>query len=60
MPATNNQVAQALRPTGQAVKSKTPKDVATPFPPLNLSQIEKLCPRTAAKPAIKLASIPQR
>lgn len=33
--------------------SKTPNVVATPFPPLNLSQIGKLCPIITGSPNIK-------
>ena len=36
-----------------------PKPVATPFPPLNFSQIGKICPKTVHMPAnrLKLISI---
>ena len=38
--AVNNQMAAAHRPTGQAVASRLPKNVATPLPPLKPSHTE--------------------
>lgn len=50
-----NQTAKTTTATGQQVTIKNPKLDATPLPPLNLSHIGKLCPRTPHAPAIKEA-----
>src|SRR5690606_9531686 len=49
--ARNSQMAQAKRPAGNQSASSVPIKVATPLPPLNLSQTGKQCPRNAAAPA---------
>ena len=41
-----------INPIFQLLISKIPNDVATPFPPLNLKNIGKVCPITTAIPAI--------
>jgi len=47
-----NHVRQAIRPvTGTAARS-TPSDVATPLPPLNLSQMGKQWPIIAPRPNV--------
>ena len=49
MTCTNNHTAHIDKPIGQKNPIKPPMLVATPLPPLNLSQIGKICPITAAK-----------
>ena len=34
------------KPIKKSIDNITPKEVAIPFPPLNLSQIGKQCPKT--------------
>lgn len=51
VPAIRSHAQHVRTPTGHDTIKIAPKDVATPLPPWNLSQIEKLCPSTAAKPA---------
>jgi len=41
-----------INPICQLLISKTPSDVATPFPPLNPKNIGNVCPKTTATPAI--------
>ena len=41
-----------INPICQLLISKTPSDVATPFPPLNPKNIGNVCPKTTAIPAI--------
>ena len=48
----NIQTAQTDNPTGHASARSTPSVVATPLPPLNLSQIGKLWPITEKPPAM--------
>ena len=40
-----------IKPICQFDIIKTPSDVATPFPPLNLKNIGKVCPKITATPA---------
>ena len=40
-----------INPICQFVIKSTPKDVATPFPPLNPKNIGNVCPKTTAIPA---------
>jgi hypothetical protein len=44
-------VVAAPSPTGHDIASSTPSPVAADFPPVNFSQIERLCPSSAAIPA---------
>src|ERR1700688_3285701 len=44
--------ASAATAAGAQSARKTPKAVATPLPPLKLSQIGKQCPSNTARPAI--------
>ena len=39
-------INKQINPVGQLSTSNTPKDVATPFPPLNPKNTGKLCPKT--------------
>ena len=50
---------EAKAPTEQVAKKAMtkPKAEATPLPPLNLSQIGKLCPKIAQVPAIRAAIV---
>ena len=43
---TNIQIVKIHKPIKKSIDNTTPKDVAIPFPPLNLSQIGKQCPKT--------------
>ena len=45
-----NQDKQKNNPSLNDKTKIIPKYVATPFPPLNFNQIEKICPRKAARP----------
>ena len=55
---TSSQISALAKPTGQESTKITPKVVATPLPPLNLSQIGNMCPRTTANAAIAEQSGP--
>ena len=48
---TRSQINALASPTGQESTEITPKVVATPLPPLNLSQIGNMCPRTTGNAA---------
>src|ERR1700693_1861720 len=50
--ATNAKRASAATAAGAQSARKTPRAVATPFPPLKLSQMGKQCPNNTARPAI--------
>ena len=52
------QVSPDNIPITQENPNMTPKVVATPLPPLNLSQIGNICPATAQNPAITAQSGP--
>ena len=47
--ATNNHITQQIIPIIEDMAIAIPKKVATPFPPLNLSQIGKQWPTKALK-----------
>ena len=48
-PATNNQIKQQIIPIIKDSAIVTPRNVATPLPPLNLSHIGKQWPNKALK-----------
>src|SRR4029077_17304369 len=50
--ATNAKRASAATAAGAQSARKTPNAVATPLPPLKLSQMGKQCPNKTARPAI--------
>ena len=50
--AITNQIAKAIRATGQQVIKIKPNVEATPLPPLNFNHTGKLCPKTPKLPAI--------
>ena len=43
---TKIQIVNRNKPIKKSIDNITPKEVAIPFPPLNLSQIGKQCPKT--------------
>lgn len=43
---TKIQIVNRHKPIKKSIDNITPKEVAIPFPPLNLSQIGKQCPKT--------------
>ena len=43
---TKIQIVNRHKPIKKSIDNITPKEVATPFPPLNFSQIGKQCPKT--------------
>ena len=43
---TKIQIVNKHKPIKISIDNMTPKEVAIPFPPLNLSQIGKQCPKT--------------
>ena len=47
-----------IKPICQFIINNTPRDVATPFPPLKLKNIGNVCPRTTASPAYCTSNAP--
>ena len=45
-----NHATPNIRPNKNEIPKIIPKYVATPFPPLNLSQMGKICPMKQIKP----------
>jgi len=50
------QLATKIIPSKKFIENKIPTYVATPLPPLNLSQIGNTCPKKADKEAIYIRS----
>ena len=57
--ARQSHVAHAAAPASKDNPSNAPRKVATPLPPLNLSQTGNRCPKKAETPATCAASLPK-